>query len=191
MVAKYDSIVEFDEVVTVPGKDNNGDEVEIVTGRSGEVKLLDKKTKEVLIVNPVPYGSYLYVKEKQKIKKDDKICSWDPYNAVILTDLDGKVEFADLIEGVSYSIEMDEATGYKEKVVTDSRDKKINPAINIVDKKGEILKELNVPVGAHLSVEEGAKVVAGTIIAKIPRVVGKNKRYYRWSASSNRVVRST
>jgi DNA-directed RNA polymerase subunit beta' len=173
MVAKYDSIVEFDEVVTVPGKDNNGDEVEIVTGRSGEVKLLDKKTKEVLIVNPVPYGSYLYVKEKQKIKKDDKICSWDPYNAVILTDLDGKVEFADLIEGVSYSIEMDEATGYKEKVVTDSRDKKINPAINIVDKKGEILKELNVPVGAHLSVEEGAKVVAGTIIAKIPRVVGK------------------
>ncbi|MBT8326439.1 MAG: DNA-directed RNA polymerase subunit beta', partial [Bacteroidia bacterium] len=95
------------------------------------------------------------------------------YNAVILSDLDGKVEFVDLIEGISYTVEMDEATGYKEKVVTDSRDKKINPAIHIIGKKGEILKELNVPVGAHLSVEEGKKVVAGTIIAKIPRVVGK------------------
>jgi DNA-directed RNA polymerase subunit beta' len=173
LTAKYNSVVEFDEVKTVPGKDPSGGDVGIVVGRSGEVKLLDPKSKEVLIVNNVPYGSFLYVKEKQKLKKGDKICSWDPYNAVILSDLDGKVEFVDLKEGVSYTVEMDEATGYKEKVITDSRDKKINPAIHIIGKKGEVLKELNVPVGAHLSVENGAKVTSGTIVAKIPRVVGK------------------
>ena len=171
--AKSDGLVDFDEVKTVGGKDSNGDDVQIVVGRSGEMKLLDAKTKDVLFVNNIPYGSYLYVNDKTKIKKDDLICSWDPYNAVILSDLDGKVEFVDLIDGISFTVEMDEATGYKEKVVTDSRDKKINPAVNIVDKKGEILKELNVPVGAHLSVEDGQKVVAGTIIAKIPRIVGK------------------
>ncbi len=173
LTAKYNSVVEFDEVKTVPGKDPSGEDVGIVVGRSGEVKLLDPKSKEVLIVNNVPYGSFLYVKEKQKLKKGDKICSWDPYNAVILSDLDGKVEFVDLKEGVSYTVEMDEATGYKEKVITDSRDKKINPAIHVIGKKGEVLKELNVPVGAHLSVENGAKVTSGTIVAKIPRVVGK------------------
>ena len=158
---------------TVPGKDSNGNDVGIVVGRSGELKLLDAKSKEVLFITNIPYGSFLYVKEKAKIKKGDKICSWDPYNAVILSDLDGKVEFIDLKEGVSFTVEMDEATGYKEKLITDSRDKKINPAIHIVGKKGEILKELNVPVGAHLSVEEGVKVTAGTIIAKIPRTIGK------------------
>ena len=172
-IAKANGITEFDEVKTVPGKDSNGNDVGIVVGRSGELKLLDAKSKEVLFITNIPYGSFLYVKEKAKIKKGDKICSWDPYNAVILSDLDGKVEFIDLKEGVSFTVEMDEATGYKEKLITDSRDKKINPAIHIVGKKGEILKELNVPVGAHLSVEEGVKVTAGTIIAKIPRTIGK------------------
>ena len=172
-IAKANGITEFDEVKTVPGKDSNGNDVGIVVGRSGELKLLDAKSKEVLFITNIPYGSFLYVEEKAKIKKGDKICSWDPYNAVILSDLDGKVEFIDLKEGVSFTVEMDEATGYKEKLITDSRDKKINPAIHIVGKKGEILKELNVPVGAHLSVEEGVKVTAGTIIAKIPRTIGK------------------
>ncbi|MDG2455004.1 MAG: DNA-directed RNA polymerase subunit beta', partial [Bacteroidia bacterium] len=173
MRSRYTSVADFDEVKTVPGKDANGEDVGIVVGRSGEVKFIDPKTKEVQAVNNIPYGSFLYIKDKAKLKKDDLICSWDPYNAVILSDLDGKVDFVDLKEGVSFTVEMDEATGYKEKVVTDSRDKKINPAVHILNKKGEILKELNVPVGAHLSVEPGTKVTAGTIIAKIPRVVGK------------------
>ena len=172
-IAKANGIIEFDEVKTVPGKDSNGDTVGIVVGRSGEAKIIDSKTKDVLFLTNIPYGSFLYVEEKAKITKGDKICSWDPYNAVILSDLDGKVEFVDLKEGISFTVEMDEATGYKEKVVTDSRDKKVNPAVHIVGKAGEVLKELNVPVGAHLSIEDGAKVSAGTIIAKIPRVVGK------------------
>ncbi len=172
-IAKANGIIEFDEVKTVPGKDSNGDNVSIVVGRSGEAKIIDSKTKDVLFLTNIPYGSFLYVEEKAKITKGDKICSWDPYNAVILSDLDGKVEFVDLKEGISFTVEMDEATGYKEKVVTDSRDKKVNPAVHIVGKGGEVLKELNVPVGAHLSIEDGAKVSAGTIIAKIPRVVGK------------------
>jgi len=172
-IAKANGIIEFDEVKTVPGKDSNGDTVGIVVGRSGEAKIIDSKTKDVLFLTNIPYGSFLYVEEKAKITKGDKICSWDPYNAVILSDLDGKVEFVDLKEGISFTVEMDEATGYKEKVVTDSRDKKVNPAVHIVGKSGEVLKELNVPVGAHLSIADGAKVSAGTIIAKIPRVVGK------------------
>ena len=173
LVAKYDGILEFDEVKTVESKDSEGNDINVVVGRSGEIKILDPKTREVLIINNIPYGSQLYVKEKQKIKKEDKICNWDPYNAVILTDLDGKIAFKDVIEGVTYSVEIDEATGFKEKVITDSRDKKINPAIHIVNTKGEILKEVNVPVGAHLVVEEGQKVKAGTILSKIPRVIGK------------------
>ena len=172
-IAKANGIIEFDEVKTVPGKDSNGDNIGIVVGRSGEAKIIDAKTKDVIFLTNIPYGSFLYVEEKAKITKGDKICSWDPYNAVILSDLDGKVEFIDLKEGISFTVEMDEATGYKEKVVTDSRDKKVNPAVHIVGKGGEVLKELNVPVGAHLSIENGAKVSAGTIIAKIPRVVGK------------------
>ena len=172
-IAKANGIIEFDEVKTVPGKDSNGDNIGIVVGRSGEAKIIDAKTKDVLFLTNIPYGSFLYVEEKAKITKGDKICSWDPYNAVIISDLDGKVEFIDLKEGISFTVEMDEATGYKEKVVTDSRDKKVNPAVHIVGKGGEVLKELNVPVGAHLSIENGAKVSAGTIIAKIPRVVGK------------------
>ena len=172
-IAKANGIIEFDEVKTVPGKDSNGDNIGIVVGRSGEAKIIDAKTKDVLFLTNIPYGSFLYVEEKAKITKGDKICYWDPYNAVILSDLDGKVEFIDLKEGISFTVEMDEATGYKEKVVTDSRDKKVNPAVHIVGKGGEVLKELNVPVGAHLSIENGAKVSAGTIIAKIPRVVGK------------------
>ncbi|MFT5816661.1 MAG: DNA-directed RNA polymerase subunit beta', partial [Lentimonas sp.] len=115
-VAKANGITEFDEVKTVPGKDSNGNDVGIVVGRSGELKLLDAKSKEVLFITNIPYGSFLYVEEKAKIKKGDKICSWDPYNAVILSDLDGKVEFIDLKEGVSFTVEMDEATGYKEKL---------------------------------------------------------------------------
>ncbi|MBR9917104.1 DNA-directed RNA polymerase subunit beta' [bacterium] len=173
MQAKYDGVLEFDAVKTVTSKDGEGNDIEVVVGRSGEVKILDPKTKEVLLINNIPYGSHLFVKEKQKVKKGDKICSWDPYNAVIITDLDGKIAFQDVTEGVTYTVEIDEATGFKEKVITDSRDKKINPAIHIVNSKGEILKEVNVPVGAHLVVEEGQKVKAGTILSKIPRVIGK------------------
>ena len=137
---KKDGRLEIDDLRTVKTTNKDGDKIEIVISRSGELKLLDAKSKEVLFITNIPYGSFLYVKEKAKIKKGDKICSWDPYNAVILSDLDGKVEFIDLKEGVSFTVEMDEATGYKEKLITDSRDKKINPAIHIEGKKGEILK---------------------------------------------------
>ena len=107
--AKVNGTAEFDEVKTVPGKDSRWRRCRIVVGRSGEIKILDSKTKEVLFVNNIPYGSFLYVKNKAKLKKGDKICTWDPYNAVILSDLDGKVEYVDLKEGVTFTVEMDEA----------------------------------------------------------------------------------
>src|SRR5690606_23920780 len=109
------------------------------------------------------------------ISKNDLICAWDPYNAVILSDIDGVIEFSGLEEGITYKEETDEQTGFKEKVISDSRDKNKVPVLLINNKKGEIQKEINVPVGARLSVENGQKIVAGTIMAKIPRTGGKTR----------------
>jgi DNA-directed RNA polymerase subunit beta' len=113
------------------------------------------------------------VKDKQKVKKGDVICSWDPYNAVIVSDSEGKIAFKDIIDGITYKDEIDEQTGFKEKVLVENRDKKLIPAVLLQDKKGETLREFNLPVGAHISVEDNAGIKSGEIIAKIPRVLGK------------------
>jgi len=171
--AKVEGVLEFDEIKTVTKIGDDGEKQEVVVGRSGEIKFLDAKSKETITTINIPYGSKLMVKDKQKVKKGTIICSWDPYNAVILSDLEGKIEFKDIIDGLTYKDEIDEQTGFKEKVLIENRDKKLVPAILLVDKKGEILKEFNLPVGAHINVDENAKIKAGTILSKIPRVVGK------------------
>ena len=170
---RMDGILEFDEIKTVSKVTDEGENQEVVVGRSGEIKILDKKSKEALTIMNVPYGSILNVKDKARVKKGDVICSWDPYNAVILSDQEGKIEFKDIIDGVTYKDEIDEQTGFKEKVLIENRDKKLAPRIILVDKKGETIKEFNLPVGAHINVEENAKIKAGTILSKIPRVLGK------------------
>ena len=173
MTVRYDGILEFDEIKTVDRITQDGEKELVVVGRSGEIKVLDSKTKELLNTLNIPYGSILVVKDKQKVKKGDAICNWDPYNAVIVSDSEGKIAFKDIIDGITYKDEIDEQTGFKEKVLVENRDKKLIPAVLLQDKKGETLREFNLPVGAHISVEDNAGIKSGEIIAKIPRVLGK------------------
>ena len=171
--AKFDGIIEFDGVRVLDTFDADGEKQKVVMGRSGEIKIIDPKTKNVLMTNNVPYGSFMKVKDGAKLKKDDQICLWDPYNAVLLSEFDGSVEFEAIIENVTFKEESDEQTGHREKVIIDTKDKTKNPSIIINGKDNT--KGYNIPVGAHLAVEEGAKLKAGQIMAKIPRTMGKSR----------------
>jgi len=175
LVAKFDGVIEFDGLRFIDTENDNGDKIKVVLGRTGEVKIMEKKGGKLLITNNIPYGSLLQVEEGQKISKGDVICSWDPFNAVIVSEVGGKAEFEDIIEGITFREESDEQTGHREKVITENRDKKKIPTVNLVDKKGELLGTYNLPVGAHIMPEEGDMLKPGQIIAKIPRALGKVK----------------
>ncbi len=172
LVAKYDGRIEIDELRVVE-KVEDGKTIDIVIGRLAEMRIIDKNTNITLTTQNIPYGSNLYVKSGQKIKKGDMICEWDPYNAVIISESGGSIEFENVIEGITYREESDEQTGYKEKVITETKDKTKNPGIRIVNKKGEALKAYNLPVGSHIVINEGDTVKTGDILVKIPRAVGK------------------
>ena len=131
-------------------------------------------TKIVLTTSNIPYGSQLYVKDGAKVKAGELICDWDPYNAVIVSELAGKIDFEGIEEGITYREESDEQTGFKEKVIIETRDKTKNPVIRIVDGKKEVVKSYSIPVGAHIVVNEAAKIESGQILVKIPRSVGKS-----------------
>jgi DNA-directed RNA polymerase subunit beta' len=172
--AKFDGVVEFeDELRWIHTTNKDGDNVAIVMGRSGEIKINDVKSGKTLVSNHVPYGAVLNVKDGQKIAKGESLCTWDPYNAVILSEFDGKVSFESIIEGVTYKEVADDQTGYREKVIIDTKDKTKNPAV--VVEYGDESKAYNIPVGAHLSVEEKDEVKAGQVLVKIPRSVGKTR----------------
>jgi DNA-directed RNA polymerase subunit beta' len=170
--AKFPGTVEFEGVRIVETTDREDNKVKVVMGRTGEIRILDSE-KRVLISNNVPYGSFLKVKDGQKVEKGEELCFWDPYNAVILSEFDGEIEFEAIIEGITYKEESDEQTGHREKVITETRDKTKNPAI-IVKGKSEP-KSYNIPVGAHLAVDQGEKIKAGQVLAKIPRTMGKSR----------------
>jgi DNA-directed RNA polymerase subunit beta' len=174
LVARYGGIAEIEEVRTVPKKDVEKGEIDIVIGRLAELRIVDKKTGIALTTHTIPYGSKLYIKPGQEIEKGKLICEWDPFNAVIISEMAGKIGYDFLIEGVTFREESDEQTGFKEKVVIDSRDKTKNPGIKILNPKGEELRLYNLPVGAHLVVETGKMVEAGEVLAKIPRAIGKS-----------------
>lgn len=170
--AKYDGIIEIDELKTVKRKNPDGQIVDVVIGRSAEMRIIDANTKIVLTTGNIPYGSQVYVNNLAKVKKGDLICDWDPYNAVIVSEFAGKIEFENVEEGITFREESDEQTGFKEKVIVESRDKSKNPAIKIAVNK-EILRTYNIPVGAHIIVNDNAKIEAGQILVKIPRSSGK------------------
>ncbi len=173
ITAKYDGILEIDELRTVKKKDRKGDDAEVVISRSTEMRIVDSNTGIVLTTSNVPYGAFLYGKPG-KVKKGDVICTWDPYNAVIISELAGSLSFESIEESVTYREEIDEQTGFTEKVIVESRDKKKNPTIRIMDPKGkEELKSYSLPVGAHIIVEDGQKIEAGDVLVKIPRTSGK------------------
>lgn len=173
IVSKYDGIVEIDELRSVPFTDETGRAMDVVVSRLTELRVVDKNTNIAVSNHPIPYAAKLFVKNGQEIKKGDTICEWDPYNALIITEKSGKVKFENMVDGTTFKEESDEQTGYSEKVVIESRDKTKTPALYITDEAGEVLKTYNLPVGAHISVAEGADIVQGAVIAKIPRAVGK------------------
>jgi DNA-directed RNA polymerase subunit beta' len=173
LVAKFDGVIQFDQMKTTDYTSEKGDKSTVVTSRIGEMRILEAETERILITNNVPYGSTLNFKDGQKIKKGDTICSWDPYNAVIIADFKGKVMFENVIEGVTYREESDEQTGYREKVVIESKDKTKIAGLKILDKNGEELKNYNLPVGAHIVVDDKQNVNNGQVIVKIPRSLGK------------------
>jgi DNA-directed RNA polymerase subunit beta' len=174
VIAKYDGKIEIDELRTVERKDpDTGSKVDVVIGRLAELRILDKNTGISLTTHNIPYGSTLFTKQGAEVKKGDLICQWDPYNALIISEVDGKVKFENVIEGVTYREESDEQTGFKEKVIVESRDRTKNPIVMISDSKGTE-KTYNLPVGSHIAVSEGDKVNAGQVLVKIPRAVGKS-----------------
>jgi DNA-directed RNA polymerase subunit beta' len=170
--AKFDGILEVDELRTVVQEDETGKLVDVVIGRSAEMRIIDPETMIILTTANIPYGSKMYVKNGVKVAKGDLICDWDPYNAVIISEMTGKIAFEDLEEGFTYREESDEQTGFKEKVITERRDKTRNPMIKILDGK-EAVKSYSLPVGAHIVVNDGQKVKMGEILVKIPRQSGK------------------
>src|SRR5690606_30306395 len=171
--AKFAGVVEYEGIRFIETTDAEGNPARVVMGRTGEIRLMDPERKRVLITNHVPYGSFLRVADGAPVEKGDEICYWDPYNAVILSEFDGTVQYESIIEGVTYKEESDEQTGHREKVITETRDKSKNPAI-VVTGKSET-KTYNIPVGAHLAVDAGQKIKAGQVLAKIPRTMGKSR----------------
>ncbi|MBN2615670.1 MAG: DNA-directed RNA polymerase subunit beta' [Bacteroidales bacterium] len=170
---KYDGVLEIEELRVVGYKDKEGKEYDIVTGRSAEMKVVDKGTGVVLSSGNIPYGSKLYFKNGAAVKKSDLIAEWDPFNAVILSEVSGKIGFENIAEGQTYRVESDEQTGYFEKVIIETKNKAKNPFITILAKDGSILKTYDLPVGAHLMVEDGQSITAGELLVKIPRAFGK------------------
>ncbi|MEL7146619.1 MAG: DNA-directed RNA polymerase subunit beta', partial [Bacteroidota bacterium] len=173
IIAKFDGVIELEDIRTITTEDSDGETKEVVMGRSGELRIVDPKTKKILMTNHVPYGSFLFIKDGAKVSKSDELCKWDPYNAVILSEFDGTIDFESIIEGITFKEEFDEQTGHREKVIIDTKDKTKNPAIII--EGADHSKSYNIPVGAHLSVDMGDKLKAGQVLAKIPRRTGKSR----------------
>jgi DNA-directed RNA polymerase subunit beta' len=171
--AKASGNLEIDELRTITHKTKDGVKV-IVVGRSAELKIVDPKNGAILMSSNIPYGSEILVENQKTIKKGDVICRWDPYNALIISEVSGKVVFENIIEGITFREEVDEQTGFTEKVIIESRDKKKNPAIHIINPKTkEVLREYSIPVASHVSVNEGDTIEEGMTLVKIPRVAGK------------------
>jgi DNA-directed RNA polymerase subunit beta' len=171
MTAKFEGTIQFDGLRTVTAENNEGEKIQVVIGRTGEVRIMDVRNDRLLITNNVPYGSTLNVKDGQKVAKGEVICSWDPFNNVVISEIAGNVKFDAVIEGITYREEADEQTGHREKVVIETKDKTKIPTINIEGNKE--VKTYNLPVGSHIVIEEGEEVRGGQVIVKIPRVLGK------------------
>lgn len=171
--AKYDGFLEIDELRFVTYTNRDAKTYDVVIGRSAEMRIVDKHTRIVLASGHIPYGANLYFKENSEVKKGNLISDWDPFNAVILAEVNGLIQYENIVEGKTFRIESDEQTGYVDKVVIEPRQKLKNPTINIVSGDGEILKAYDIPVGARIVVEDGQEIKAGEPLVKIPRAIGK------------------
>ncbi|MDE6345862.1 MAG: DNA-directed RNA polymerase subunit beta' [Muribaculaceae bacterium] len=174
LTSRYNGVLEIEELRTVTTDEVgiNGEKVDVVIGRLAEMRIIDPNTRMMLTSANIPYGSKLYYKDGAEVKKGDVICEWDPFNAVIVSEVPGKLQFTNLVENVTYRVDRDEQSGLHEKIVIESKDRTKVPEVNIVDRDGTILKTYALPVGAHLMLDEGAEVKTGEIFVKIPRAAG-------------------
>ena len=170
VTAKFDGKLEIDDLKVIDSLNEEGEKIKMVISRTSEIRIIDEKLGIVLSTNNIPYGSILYIESGKKVKEGTKICDWDPYNAVIISEFEGKVVFKDIKEGISYRVESDEQTGFEEKVMIDRKDKTLNPTITISNDNDENTRVYSIPVKAHLSVEDDQLIKPGQIIAKIPRL---------------------
>ena len=174
LLSKFDGTTEIEDLKTVKSNDNEGNQIDLVISRTCEIKIIDDKTGIVLSSNIIPYGASIFVKNGKKIKKDELICKWDPYNGVVISEFSGKIEYENIEQGITYQVEIDEQTGFREKVISESRNKKLIPTLHVKDSKGKLLRTYNLPVGAHLIVDDSEKVETGKILVKIPRKSAKS-----------------
>jgi DNA-directed RNA polymerase subunit beta' len=172
ILARYNGRLEFDELRTVDFSDTSL-KGKVVIGRLAEMRIVDKNTGITLTTHSIPYGAKVFMGEGEDVEKGDLLCEWDPFNAVIVSEAAGKVAFDSVIEGITYRDESDEQTGFREKVIIETKDKTKNAEIKILAKNNEPLKIYNLPVGSHISVSEGENVKAGEILVKIPRSASK------------------
>jgi DNA-directed RNA polymerase subunit beta' len=170
---KFDGIAEIEDLKTVKGQDNEGNNIDIVISRTSELKLIDKKTGITLSTNNIQYGSTIFIKDGDTLKKDDVVSSWDPYNGVIISEFAGKIKYENIEQGITFAVEIDEQTGFQEKVITESRDKKKIPTLQIIGKGDEVIRSYNLPVGALIQVDDNEKIKIGKILVKIPRKSAK------------------
>lgn len=173
ITSKFDGIIEIEELRSVESTDVTGKTCQVVVSRLAEMRIIDPNTKIVLLTHNIPYGSKLYFKSGDTVKKGDVIIEWDPFNAVIVSEVSGKIEFENVIENVTYKVESDETTGLKEKIIIESKDKTKAPEVHIVDEAGNYIKNYSLPLGAHVVKENGDSIKAGEVLVKIPRAVGK------------------
>ncbi|MDR1645876.1 MAG: DNA-directed RNA polymerase subunit beta' [Tannerellaceae bacterium] len=173
ITSKYDGLLEIDELRAVASIDPSGKKHQVVVSRLAEMRIVDPNTKIVLLTHNIPYGSKLYFAHGEAVKKGDVIIEWDPFNAVIVSEVAGKIEFESVIEGVTYTVQSDETTGLKEKIIIEPKDKTKVPVVHIVDENGSHLKNYSLPLSAHIVKENGDSVKAGEVLVKMPRAVGK------------------
>ena len=174
IISHYEGILEIDDLKTVSGEDYEGKSVEVVISRTSEVKILEPHTRMILSTANIPYGSFIFKKNGDRVAKGEVINQWDPYNAVIISEFSGNIAYENIEQGVTYQVEIDEQTGFQEKVISESRNKRLIPTMHIQDKQGNILRSYTLPLGAHIMVDDKEKIKEGKILVKIPRKSAKS-----------------
>ena len=175
ITSKYEAKLKFDGLRTVAFVDNSGDtdiDCQMVVSRLAEVQFIDPNTGVVLATLNVPYGSSLFFKDGDSVKKGDVVCRWDPFNAVIVSEYAGTLRFHNVSEGQTYKAETDETSGMTERIIVESKDHNIVPTVDVEDENGEVLGTYNFPVGGHIAnIEDGQKITTGETLVRIPRSV--------------------